>query len=84
MGTRAIITQIPAPVTRKLMKSKDCQIFSKTGNTTLAGGNLTIIFKNKIGHNMAITLLGSTEEGRFSDMEKLVEIAYNLDYGTAN
>jgi D-alanyl-D-alanine carboxypeptidase len=59
-------------------------IFSKTGYTTLAGGNLTIIFKNKSGHNIAITLLGSTEVGRFSDMEKLVEIAYNLDYGTSN
>lgn len=53
-------------------------IFSKTGNTTLAGGNLSIIFKNVSGHEIAITLLGSTEEGRFSDMEKLVEIAYNL------
>lgn len=59
-------------------------IFSKTGNTTLAGGNLTIIFKNISGHGIAITLLGSTEEGRFSDMEKLVGIAYNLYYGTAN
>lgn len=59
-------------------------IFSKTGFTTLAGGNLAIIFKSKMNHNIAITLLGSTEAGRFSDMEKLVEIAYNLDYGTAN
>ncbi|MDP1760237.1 MAG: serine hydrolase [Candidatus Woesebacteria bacterium] len=50
-------------------------LFSKTGFTTLAGGNLTIIFKNKSNHNIAITLLGSTEVGRFSDMEKLVEIA---------
>ena len=57
-------------------------LFSKTGFTKLAGGNLTIIFKNKINHVIAITLLGSTEDGRFSDMEKLVEIAYNLDYGS--
>ncbi len=55
-------------------------LFSKTGLTTLAGGNLTIIFKNKADHIIAITLLGSTQEGRFSDMEKLVGIAYNLEY----
>ncbi len=53
-------------------------LFSKTGFTTLAGGNLTVIFKNKTGHIIAITLLSSTEDGRFSDMEKLVEIANNL------
>lgn len=59
-------------------------IFSKTGLTTLAGGNLTVVFKNKAGHIIAITLLGSTKEGRFTDMEKLVEIAYNLDDGSRN
>ena len=59
-------------------------LFSKTGLTTLAGGNLTVIFKNKANHTIAITLLDSTQDGRFSDMEKLVGIAYNLDYGTGN
>lgn len=57
-------------------------LFSKTGFTTLAGGNLTIIFKNKSEHIIAITLLGSTIDGRFSDMEKLVGIAYNLEYAS--
>ncbi len=56
-------------------------LFSKTGFTTLAGGNLTVIFKEKTGHIIAITLLGSTFDERFYDMEKLVQIAYNLDYG---
>ncbi|HNW71725.1 MAG TPA: hypothetical protein PKZ36_00040 [Candidatus Paceibacterota bacterium] len=55
-------------------------IFSKTGFTTFAGGNLTVVFKNKIGDRIAITLLGSTKEGRFTDMEELVKIAYNLEY----
>lgn len=59
-------------------------LFSKTGMTTLAGGNLTIIFKNKTGDRIAITVLGSTQEGRFSDMEKLVQIAYNLDNAISN
>jgi len=50
-------------------------ILSKTGYTTLAGGNLTIVFKNKVGHIIIITLLGSTKEGRFADMGKLVSVA---------
>ncbi|MFA6273707.1 MAG: serine hydrolase [Candidatus Paceibacterota bacterium] len=49
-------------------------LFSKTGLTSLAGGNLTIIFVNKEGHEIAITVLGSTIDGRFSDMEKLVNV----------
>src|SRR3989344_1258045 len=52
-------------------------LFSKTGFTDLAGGNLTVIFRDKNNHLIAITLLGSTYEGRFSDMEKIVEILYN-------
>ena len=55
-------------------------IFSKTGFTAIAGGNLTIIFRDKMGHDIAITVLGSTFEGRFTDMEKLVnvlELSYN-------
>ena len=49
-------------------------LFSKTGFTKLAGGNLSIIFKNKDGHRIAITVLGSSMEARFSDMEKLVNM----------
>jgi len=55
-------------------------LFSKTGFTKLAGGNLTIIFKNKDEHRIVITVLGSSIEGRFSDMENLVNVLYNLDY----
>ncbi|MEK7088815.1 MAG: hypothetical protein AAB913_01660 [Patescibacteria group bacterium] len=57
-------------------------LFSKTGFTPLAGGNLTIIYRNKYGHDIAITVLGSTAEGRFSDMEKIINTLYNLDYGS--
>lgn len=49
-------------------------LFSKTGFTKLAGGNLTIIFKNKDGRRIAITVLGSTLEGRFSDMQNLISV----------
>ena len=55
-------------------------LFSKTGFTPLAGGNLTIIYKNKYGHNIAITVLDSTFDGRFSDMEKIVNTLYNIEY----
>lgn len=45
---------------------------SKTGFTDLAGGNLVVAFDPEIGHPVVISILGSTEEGRFSDMMKLV------------
>lgn len=47
-------------------------LFSKTGFTNIAGGNLSIIFENKNGHQIAVTILGSTMEGRFTDMENIV------------
>lgn len=49
-------------------------IFSKTGNTDLAGGNLTVIFINQNQRIIAITILGSTTLGRFADMEKIVTV----------
>lgn len=53
-------------------------IFSKTGATDLTGGNLSIVFKNKENHEIAITILGSSLEGRFTDMEKIVNVLYNI------
>lgn len=55
-------------------------LFSKTGYTEISGGNLSIIFKNKNGHNIAITVLGSTFEDRFYDMEKLVNVLDNFQF----
>lgn len=45
---------------------------SKTGYTARAGGNLSIIFDPELNHPIAITVLGSTENGRFSDVRALV------------
>lgn len=53
-------------------------ILSKTGYTVVAGGNLTIVFQNALGEEVAVTVLGSTFEGRFTDMEKLVEVLYSM------
>jgi D-alanyl-D-alanine carboxypeptidase len=46
---------------------------SKTGFTDLAGGNLVVIFDNDLGKPIIIVVLGSNFQGRFDDVEKLVE-----------
>jgi serine-type D-Ala-D-Ala carboxypeptidase (penicillin-binding protein 5/6) len=48
-------------------------IASKTGYTDLAGGNLVIAFDAGLGRPIIISVLGSSEEGRFSDVIQLVE-----------
>ena len=48
-------------------------IMGKTGFTDLAGGNLTVVFDAGPTRPIVIVVLGSTKEGRFSDMKKLVE-----------
>ena len=65
LNTNTSITKIPNPV------------LSKTGSTLLAPGNLTLIFKNKEDEEIVVTVLGSSFLGRFSDMEKIVNVLYN-------
>jgi len=55
-------------------------LFSKTGYTPFSGGSLTVIYKNEDEHEIAITILGSTIEGRFSDMEKIINTLTYLFY----
>ena len=45
----------------------------KTGLTDLAGGNLAIAYDAGENHPIIVIVLGSTQEGRFSDVTKLVE-----------
>lgn len=52
-------------------------IFSKTGLTTLAGGNIVVAFQTPNQHTIIVTLLGSSATGRFSDIEKITKILYN-------
>lgn len=47
-------------------------IASKTGYTTLAGGNLAIIFDRGVNQPVVAVVIRSTQKGRFEDMEKLV------------
>lgn len=49
-------------------------LLSKTGFTDLAGGNLAIVYDAGIGHPVAIVVLGSTREGRFADVSKLLSL----------
>jgi D-alanyl-D-alanine carboxypeptidase len=45
---------------------------SKTGLTDLAGGNLAVVFDAGFDHPVGVVVLGSSEKGRFEDVEKLV------------
>ncbi len=58
-NTDTVISDIPDPIA------------SKTGYTDNAGGNLVVAFDAGINHPVIITVLGSTYDGRFSDMELL-------------
>lgn len=48
-------------------------IGSKTGYTTLAGGNLTVAFDTSLNRPVIVVVLGSSRNGRFADVVKLVE-----------
>jgi D-alanyl-D-alanine carboxypeptidase len=50
---------------------------SKTGYTTMAGGNLAIVFDAGLNHPIAVVVLGSTLEGRFEDVDMLVSATYD-------
>ncbi len=48
-------------------------IGAKTGYTDLAGGNLVAAVDIEVGRPLIIAVLGSTREGRFTDVETLVQ-----------
>lgn len=47
-------------------------IMGKTGFTDLSGGNLAVVFDVGLNRPVVAVILGSTYEGRFSDMKTLV------------
>ncbi len=47
-------------------------IMGKTGYTELAGGNLAVVFDVGPDHPVVAVVMGSSETGRFTDMETLV------------
>jgi serine-type D-Ala-D-Ala carboxypeptidase (penicillin-binding protein 5/6) len=50
-------------------------IAAKTGYTDLAGGNLMVVFDIEVGHPLISVVLGSTEDGRFTDTLALINAA---------
>lgn len=58
-------------------------LLSKTGYTDLAGGNLAIVFDAGINHPVAVVVLGSTEDARFTDVNELVNATLAHFAGTA-
>ena len=59
-NTDVDVTHIPDP------------LLSKTGYTDLAGGNLVVVYDAAINHPVAIVVLGSTQDGRFADVQQLM------------
>ena len=53
-------------------------VLGKTGYTDLAGGNLAVVFDVGFGEPVVAVVLGSTYEGRFEDMQKLVVAAREI------
>jgi D-alanyl-D-alanine carboxypeptidase len=51
-------------------------IASKTGYTELAGGNLAIAFDAGLQRPIVVVVLGSSIEGRFKDVETLVQASF--------
>jgi D-alanyl-D-alanine carboxypeptidase (penicillin-binding protein 5/6) len=54
-------------------------IGAKTGYTDLAGGNLVMAYDIDIGHPLIAVVLGSTEEGRFTDIRTIVDASRALN-----
>ncbi len=61
--------------TNEVVAEIDGLIASKTGYTTLAGGNLVVAFNVGLNHPIVVVVLGSTQSARFSDVLTLVERA---------
>lgn len=77
--TREFAEAISAGGTHFKVKNTDPMIgtiprllFSKTGFTDLAGGNLVLVFDSGIQHPIAVVVLGSSKNARFTDGTALV------------
>jgi len=57
-------------------------VFGKTGTTDLAGGNLAIVFDVGPARPIAVVVLGSTPDGRYSDMRTIVDAIQEYIAGT--
>ena len=58
--------------TNKIINEIPGLLASKTGYTQAAGGNLAIIANLGLNRPIVFVVMGSTQDGRFDDMEKLI------------
>lgn len=64
--------------TNKIVGEIPNLIASKTGFTDTAGGNLAVAYDSGLNHPIIIVVLGSTKEGRFQDVGKLVDATHEF------
>ena len=67
--------EITLPATTLPLQNIPGFVAAKTGYTDLAGGNVVALFDLEPGRTVAAVVLGSTHEGRFSDIRMLIEAA---------
>ena len=76
-----LLTDANGTDTQNAVNTNDAQgaipglIMGKTGTTDLAGGNLAIVFDMGLAHPVVAVVLGSSDKGRFTDMQTLVASA---------
>lgn len=84
-GDGVVLTSVDGRSTARAFNTNEVQgqipglIMGKTGITDLAGGNLAVVFNAGESHTVVAVVLGSTREGRFSDMRQLVAKAREAD-----
>lgn len=66
-------TRITAENTNEALDNISGLIAGKTGYTDLAQGNLAIVFDADLAHPISVVVLHSSKEGRFADVERLVD-----------
>jgi len=64
--------------TNKIVGEIPNLIASKTGYTDTAGGNLAVAYDSGLNHPIIIVVLGSTKEGRFEGVTKLVNATHKF------
>lgn len=60
--------------TNQLLAKLPLLLGGKTGYDDLAGGNLTVTTNKGLNHPIIVTVLGSTREERFTDVEELYNV----------
>ncbi len=78
ISVRASGRDVTAQATAAPLQDIPGFIGAKTGYTDLAGGNLVMAYDIDINHPLIAVVLGSTEEGRFTDIRALVNASRQL------